>query len=105
MILGARLLFRRLLVGEGAAGRFEVAVHLAPDVGELGFDKLRRRLELVGCVELVEQLALHLLARHRAELALDLAAHDLAQALQRFQPERLRRLVVDFELARASTLP
>ena len=98
-IFGARLFFRRLLVGEGAAGGFEVAVDLAPDVVELGLDQLRRRLELVGSVELVEQLALDLLARHRAELALDLAAHDLAQALQRFQAEVLGRLVVDLECA------
>ena len=99
VIFGAGFLFRRLFVGEGAAGGFEVAVHLAPDVGELGFDELRRRLELVGCVELVEQLALDLLAGHRAELVLDLAAHDLAQALERLQAERLGGLVVDLELA------
>ena len=99
MILGARFLLRRLLVGEGAAGRFEIAVHLVPDVGELGLDQLRRRLERVGGVELVEQLALDLLARHRAELALDLAAHDLAQALERFEAEILGGLVVDLELA------
>ena len=79
MIFGARLFLGRLLVGEGLAGAFEVAVHLVPDVGELGFDELGGRFELVDAVELVEQLALDLLARHRAELALDLAAHDLAQ--------------------------
>jgi hypothetical protein len=37
----------------------------------------------------VEQLALDLLARHRAELVLDLAAYDLAQLLSRFDAERL----------------
>ncbi len=78
---------------------FEVAVHLAPDVGELGLDELGGRLELVFGIELVEQLALHLLAGHRAELVLDLAAHDLAQAVERFEAERLGRLVVDLERA------
>ena len=77
----------------------EVAVDLVPDVVELGFDQLGRRLELVGRVERVEQLALDLLAGHPAVLALDLAAHDLAQPLQRFEAELLGRLVVDLELA------
>ena len=98
-IFGACLFFRRLFVGEGAAGGFQIAIDLRPDVVELGVDELRRRLERVGRVELVEQLALDLLARHRAELVLDLAAHDVAQALQRLQAKVLGGLVVDFQRA------
>src|SRR5690606_29940070 len=99
LILDAGLGLGRLLVLEGAAGAGEVGVDLRPDIVELGLDQLGRRLELVGLVERVEQLALGLLAGDGAVLALDLAAHDLAQLLRAFEPELLGDLVVDLQLA------
>ena len=48
-------------------------------------------------VQLVEDLALDLLAGDRAELAFDLAADDFAQAVDRFEAELRGELVVDLE--------
>ena len=77
----------------------EVVLDGLPDVGELVLDQGRRRGELVLGVELVEQLALDLLPRHRAVLLGQALLDRLAKLGERFKAERLGELVVDGDRA------
>ena len=94
-IFGSSFFFRGFFVRKGLAGGGELTGDLLPDVVELGVDQLGRRFKLVQRVELVEQLALDLLAGVGAELAFDLLAHDLTQALCRFDAKLLGQFIVD----------
>ena len=71
----------------------DVVRHLPPDVGEFLLDQVLRQREAVHLVELVEQLALHLLAGRLAELALDLLliASRSARSIQAPGAWRTRR--------------
>src|SRR5690606_28143409 len=76
LVFLTRLLFRRVLVFERAPGSLEVTRYLRPDIVELRLDQLGRSFELVALIQCIQQLALRLLARHLAILALELAADD-----------------------------
>ena len=84
-VLGAVVVGRGLLLG----------LDLPPDRVELGVDHRRRHGEVVARGERVEQLALHVGARHRAELGGDLILEDLAQRVDRIDAEALGEVVVE----------
>ena len=64
-----------------ALAGLQVVVDRLPDVLELLLDQARRRLELWRCVELVEQRALDLLARHRGVLAATMRSLTISLSL------------------------
>ena len=77
----------------------------APDVVELLLDHLRRQLEGVHGIELVEQLALDLLAGLHAIAGLDLLADRVAELVEQFEAEPLGEFVIDLEGDRARPPP
>ena len=105
-IVGAGRLLRGVLVGEAAARGLLLARHLRPDRIELLIDQALRQFEGIERVELVEELALDLVARSagdsRPRSASRIICLELVEALE---AEALGEFVVDREAPRAPRPP
>ena len=94
-VLLARLLLGGAFVLEAPVLRLEIAFDRRPDVLELFLGERRRQRELVHGVELIEQLALELLAAVAGVLLLQAALHRLLELVERFHAQRLGEGIVD----------
>ncbi len=76
-------------------GALALVLDLLPDAVELDVDHALGHQEIMLPGELVEEVALQLLTREIAVVALDLLADGLAQFVERFEPQRGGKRLVD----------